>query len=452
MESLKASLKASWAELCFKLAMDAPFTLDPRALCERYNALAEEVGEERESLTRRLGALQAMNAEAHEHRFRALEQASELSKMNRAKADLEEEMSSGKLSVASLLETIERKDGELAAQDARIQTLLAFVPERDVAMVFDGAATGPRTVDLGDDLDAVAAGAKSPRHCDRPAIVARFPRRSAGGGAAFGGLDLRRHGAADRGEEPRPPLGRGPAPTRRGEGARRADAPPPPPGGGEPRRGARAAADDDDGARRAAAARHASQVDAFRAREAALIRELQRRDDLLHAATRDVVEAKREALDARVRLGRGEAELAAAHARVSDACVALRARYEAEARAARAALAREVEAATVVETRARGAAEGRADAAEAALRSQTSTHSGALRKARGDVAYLKKTARDLQRRRKLELEGYGRDVSELRRRLDAVHRSGALKSRENVARVREDREKAASTYDPAKFA
>ena len=69
--------------------MDAPFTLDPRALCERYNALAEEVGEERESLTRRLGALQAMNAEAHEHRFRALEQASELSKMNRAKADLE---------------------------------------------------------------------------------------------------------------------------------------------------------------------------------------------------------------------------------------------------------------------------------------------------------------------------------------------------------------------------
>ena len=34
-------------------------------------------------------------------------------------------------------------DGELAAQDARIQTLLAFVPERDVAMVFDGAATGP---------------------------------------------------------------------------------------------------------------------------------------------------------------------------------------------------------------------------------------------------------------------------------------------------------------------
>ena len=71
--------------------MDAPFTLDPRALCERYNALAEEVGEERESLTRRLGALQAMNAEAHEHRFRALEQASELSKMNRAKADLEEE-------------------------------------------------------------------------------------------------------------------------------------------------------------------------------------------------------------------------------------------------------------------------------------------------------------------------------------------------------------------------
>ena len=177
------------------------FTLDPRALCERYNALTDEVASEREVLTRRLGSLQAMNAEAHEHRFKALEQAAELTKMNREAADLRESMSSGKLSVSNLLSTIERKDAELAAQDARIQTLLTFIPERDVAMVFDGAAKGPQVIDLGsEELDEVAAGARSPRHCSRPAIVARFPRRSAAGGADFGELDLRKHGAAKFGE------------------------------------------------------------------------------------------------------------------------------------------------------------------------------------------------------------------------------------------------------------
>merc|ERR1711965_173907 len=82
------------------------------------------------------------------------------------------------LEVDNLLDALEKKDRELREQDVRIETLLAFVPDKDVAMVFDGADKPPVCHDLDADLDAIADGTGSPRHVGRPVIVARFPQKS----------------------------------------------------------------------------------------------------------------------------------------------------------------------------------------------------------------------------------------------------------------------------------
>ena len=82
------------------------------------------------------------------------------------------------LEVDNLLDALEKKDRELREQDVRIETLLAFVPDKDVAMVFDGSDKPPTVHDLDADLDAIADGTVSPRHVGRPVIVARFPQKS----------------------------------------------------------------------------------------------------------------------------------------------------------------------------------------------------------------------------------------------------------------------------------
>ena len=76
------------------------------------------------------------------------------------------------LEVDNLLDALEKKDRELREQDVRIETLLAFVPDKDVAMVFDGSDKPPTVHDLDADLDAIADGTVSPRHVGRPVIVA----------------------------------------------------------------------------------------------------------------------------------------------------------------------------------------------------------------------------------------------------------------------------------------
>ena len=68
------------------------------------------------------------------------------------------------LEVDNLLDALEKKDRELREQDVRIETLLAFVPDKDVAMVFDGSDKPPTVHDLDADLDAIADGTVSPRH------------------------------------------------------------------------------------------------------------------------------------------------------------------------------------------------------------------------------------------------------------------------------------------------
>ena len=140
---------------------------------------------------------------------------------------------------------------------------------------------------------------------------------------------------------------------------------------------------------------------------------------------------------------------------MGDEAVAVRGKYESEAQKARAALDGEVRGATVRRPSGRrvpvgprrryGRRDERSNAArktvvvpqvaireerdgalrrlrhaEALLDAQGGRHAGALRKARASCGELKKKLSELQRRRKLELEGYGRDVAELRGRMERV--------------------------------
>ena len=71
---------------------------------------------------------------------------------------------------------------------------------------------------------------------------------------------------------------------------------------------------------------------ALRAENASLLADIKGRDEQLYQAARDVVTAKREALDARVRLARGEAQLAASHKRMGDAGSGARRAFPPDAR------------------------------------------------------------------------------------------------------------------------
>ena len=169
-------------------------------------------------MAKRLAVLEAANQEAHAHRYKVQEQREKIQEMRQETVVVREEVQTGHADVDNLLEAIDRKDKELAEQDARIETLLAFVPEKDVAMIFDGTAKGPKIHDLGgDDLDEVAAGTRSPRHCDRPVVVARFPRR-APVPAELSELDIRR---ARRAGVVGGTAGGGGAPSRAGRGRSR---------------------------------------------------------------------------------------------------------------------------------------------------------------------------------------------------------------------------------------
>ena len=82
----------------------------------------------------------------------------------------------------------------------------------------------------------------------------------------------------------------------------------------------------------------------------------------------------------------------------------------------------------------------------------TSPLCAALKKSKLDCKYLKKALADLQKRRKLELEGYGRDVAELRKRLERVKRD-ARKSDAAAASPRGGKKPVdpRGVYDPARF-
>ena len=96
----------------------------------------------------------------------AVQQAQELAETETALQEVRQEHEASALShqleVDNLLDALEKKDRELREQDVRIETLLAFVPDKDVAMVFDGADKPPTVHDLGDGRMLIGS-----YHCSR---------------------------------------------------------------------------------------------------------------------------------------------------------------------------------------------------------------------------------------------------------------------------------------------
>ena len=298
-------------------------------------------------------------------------------------------------------------------------------------MVFDGSDKPPTVHDLDADLDAIADGTVSPRHVGRPVIVARFPQKSTepssmdirGGRGEM--IEAPDEAIANAPHKPRPraekewraaaerrrpkePAAQE-APERAQESAveetkevitkqettrevvkdeatvTREEAPTQqaPPTKQEPvkkktasrwggavkqiaenRRKAIEAAHED------ALRKRDKQLEELRGEIEKLTEENKAKDERLYAAARDVVDAKRESVDARARLGRAELDLAVAHRATRQESVGLRQRYEREAQQARLALQAEIRGATVEIREDRDAALKRLEHVESLLKAQ----------------------------------------------------------------------------------
>ena len=382
------------------------------------------------------------------------------------------------LEVDNLLDALEKKDRELREQDVRIETLLAFVPDKDVAMVFDGSDKPPVCHDLDADLDAIADGTVSPRHVGRPVIVARFPQKSTepssvdirGGRGEM--IEAPDEAIANAPHKPRPRAEkewRAAAERRRKEAqaqeapervqeaveetkeviqaqettkvvkdeATRVEAPTQQAptkqepakkktasrwGGAvkqiaENRRKAIEAAHED------ALRKRDEQLEELRNEITKLTEDNKAKDERLYAAARDVVDAKRESVDARARLGRAELDLAVAHRATRQESVGLRQRYEREAQQARLALQAEIRGATVEIREDRDAALKRLEHVESLLKAQGGSENKQLVATKRANKVLMKRVENTQLLRKKERAGFVQVTAELQKEIDKLQKA-----------------------------
>ena len=384
------------------------------------------------------------------------------------------------LEVDNLLDALEKKDRELREQDVRIETLLAFVPDKDVAMVFDGSDKPPVCHDLDADLDAIADGTVSPRHVGRPVIVARFPQKSmepssvdirGGRGEVIEAPD---DAIANAPHKPRPRAEkewRAAAERRRKEAAAQE----------APERAQEAAVEEtkeviqaqettkvvkDEATRSEEAptqqaptkqeptkkktasrwggavkqiaenrrkAIEAAHEDALRKRDeqleelrneiTKLTEDNKAKDERLYAAARDVVDAKRESVDARARLGRAELDLAVAHRATRQESVGLRQRYEREAQQARLALQAEIRGATVEIREDRDAALKRLEHVESLLKAQGGSENKQLVATKRANKVLTKRVENVNMLRKKEKAGFNQATTELQKEVEKLQKA-----------------------------
>ena len=385
------------------------------------------------------------------------------------------------LEVDNLLDALEKKDKELREQDVRIETLLAFVPDKDVAMVFDGSDKPPVCHDLDADLDAIADGTVSPRHVGRPVIVARFPQKS----TEPSSVDIR-GGRGEMIEAPDDAIANAPhKPRPRAEKEWRAAA--------ERRRKEAAAQEAPERAQESAVeetkevikqettqmkvvkeeatssveaptqqaptkqeptkkktasrwggavkqiaenrrkAIEAAHEDALRKRDeqleelrneiTKLTEDNKAKDERLYAAARDVVDAKRESVDARARLGRAELDLAVAHRATRQESVGLRQRYEREAQQARLALQAEIRGATVEIREDRDAALKRLEHVESLLKAQGGSENKQLVATKRANKVLMKRVENVNMLRKKEKAGFNQATTELKREIEKLQKA-----------------------------
>ena len=412
------------------------------------------------------------------------------------------------LEVDNLLDALEKKDRELREQDVRIETLLAFVPDKDVAMVFDGSDKPPVCHDLDADLDAIADGTVSPRHVGRPVIVARFPQKSTepssvdirGGRGEM--IEAPDDAIANAPHKPRPRAEkewRAAAERRRKEAAAQ-EAPEraQEPGreetkevvkqettqmkvvkedatssveaptrqaptkkktasrwGGavkqiaENRRKAIEAAHED------ALRKRDEQLEELRNEITKLTEDNKAKDERLYAAARDVVDAKRESVDARARLGRAELDLAVAHRATRQESVGLRQRYEREAQQARLALQAEIRGATVEIREDRDAALKRLEHVESLLKAQGGSENKQLVATKRANKVLMKRVENVNMLRKKERAGFVQVTADLKKEVEklqkALKKATAPQKENNPQAVLKARRKSKALEEARKY-
>ena len=147
------------------------------------------------------------------------------------------------------------------------------------------------------------------------------------------------------------------------------------------------------------------------------------KDERLYAAARDVVDAKRESVDARARLGRAELDLAVAHRATRQESVGLRQRYEREAQQARLALQAEIRGATVEIREDRDAALKRLEHVESLLKAQGGSENKQLVATKRANKVLMKRVENVNMLRKKERAGFVQVTSELKKEIEKLQRS-----------------------------
>ena len=147
------------------------------------------------------------------------------------------------------------------------------------------------------------------------------------------------------------------------------------------------------------------------------------KDERLYAAARDVVDAKRESVDARARLGRAELDLAVAHRATRQESVGLRQRYEREAQQARLALQAEIRGATVEIREDRDAALKRLEHVESLLKAQGGSENKQLVATKRANKVLMKRVENVNMLRKKEKAGFNQATTELQKEVEKLQKS-----------------------------
>ena len=165
------------------------------------------------------------------------------------------------------------------------------------------------------------------------------------------------------------------------------------------------------------------QLEELRGEITKLTEESKAKDERLYAAARDVVDAKRESVDARARLGRAELDLAVAHRATRSESVNLRQRYEREAQQARLALQAEIRGATVEIREDRDAALKRLEHVESLLKAQGGSENKQLVATKRANKVLMKRVENTQLLRKKERAGFVQVTADLKKEIAKLQKA-----------------------------
>ena len=135
------------------------------------------------------------------------------------------------------------------------------------------------------------------------------------------------------------------------------------------------------------------------------------------------MDAKRESVDARARLGRAELDLAVAHRATRQESVGLRQRYEREAQQARLALQAEIRGATVEIREDRDAALKRLEHVESLLKAQGGSENKQLVATKRANKVLMKRVENTQLLRKKERAGFNQITADLKKEIEKLEGS-----------------------------